>query len=171
MALIRPTRAEMRSLAEVYRETLAPGAAPAIAKLRRAGVRLVLVSGGFRPAIAPVAKELGFEDTDLFAVDVYWKESGEYAGFETSSPLTTQNGKLQIVLKIGLERPTLGVGDGSTDLGMRPGVDEFAAFTGFARREVIVRDADLEIASYDELVRYVLDSDQKATTPHTNFHE
>ena len=45
MALIRPTRAEMRSLAEVYRETLAPGAAPAIAKLRRAGVRLVLVSG------------------------------------------------------------------------------------------------------------------------------
>jgi len=171
MALIRPTRAEMRSLAEVYRETLAPGAAPAIAKLRRAGVRLVLVSGGFRPAIAPVAKELGFEDTDLFAVDVYWKESGEYAGFETSSPLTTQNGKLQIVLKIGLERPTLGVGDGSTDLGMRPGVDEFAAFTGFARREVIVRDADLEIASYDELVRYVLDSDQNTTTPHTNFHE
>jgi phosphoserine phosphatase len=171
MALIRPTRAEMRSLSDVYRETLAPGAAPAIAKLRRAGVRLVLVSGGFRPAIAPVAKKLGFEDTDLFAVDVYWKESGEYAGFESASPLTTQDGKLQVVRKAGLERPILAVGDGSTDLGMRPGVDEFAAFTGFARRAAIVRDADLEITTYDELVRYVLDSHQKATVPDTNFHK
>lgn len=158
MELIRPTRAEMQSLSKVYRETLAPGAAQAIAKLRGAGVRLVLFSGGFRPAIAPVARELGFEDTDLFAVDVYWNEAGEYVGFEGTSPLTTQYGKLQVVRRIGLPRPTLAVGDGSTDLGMRPGVDEFAAFTLFARREAVIGNADRELASYDELSRYVLDN-------------
>jgi phosphoserine phosphatase len=153
--LIRPTRKEMDALSQVYRKTIAKGAKQAIAKLRGADVRLILVSGGFRPAIAPVARELG---VDLFAVDVYWTDAGEYAGFERASPLTTQHGKLDVVRSADLPRPTLAVGDGSTDLGMRAAVDEFAAFTGFVRRDAIVAAANREIASFEQLVSVVLPS-------------
>jgi len=150
--LIRPTRAEVDALSRVYRETIAADAPAAIGALRKAGVRVVLVSGGFRRAIGPVAQDLR---VDLHAVDIYWNDAGEYAGFDTASPLATQSGKLTVVRGLALPRPTLAVGDGSTDAGMRGAVDEFAAFTGFVRREAVVKVADLEIATYETLVRHV----------------
>jgi phosphoserine phosphatase len=151
--LIRPTRDEMRALSDVYREKLAPGAAAVIAKLKGAGVRVVLVSGGFRQAIEPIARDLRVE---LFAVDVYWDEAGTYRDFDRTSPLTTQHGKREIVRGIGLARPILAVGDGSTDVGMIPEVDEFVAFTGFERRDAVVAAATREIASFDELAGIVV---------------
>jgi len=150
--LIRPSRDEMKLLGEIYRETVAKGAPEAIAKLRNAGVRVVLISGGFRQAIAPTAEDLGVE---LQAVDVYWNEAGEYRGFDRASPLTTQGGKFGVVRGLELPRPTLAVGDGSTDLAMRAAADEFAAFTGFTRREIVINAADREIATFKELERLV----------------
>ncbi len=150
--LIRPSRDEMRALADVYREALAPGAAAAIAAMRKAGVRIVLVSGGFKPAIGGLARDLGVE---LFAVDVYWNDDGTYRDFDRSSPLATQHGKREIVAGLGLAHPSLAVGDGSTDVGMATVVDEFVAFTGFQRREAVVAAASREILSFEELVRMV----------------
>ena len=153
LGLIRPSRAEMDALATIYRETLAPDAPAAIRALRNAGVRIVLVSGGFRRAIAPVAHEL---DVELRAVEVFWDDAGDYLGFDTSSPLSTQTGKLDVVRALALSRPVLAVGDGSTDAGMRPAVDEFAAYTGFVHRSAVVAVADREIATYTQLVETVL---------------
>ena len=48
------------------------------------------------------------------------------------------------------------MGDGSTDLAMKGTVDTFAAFTGFAAREPVVRAADTIVASFEELVGVVL---------------
>jgi phosphoserine phosphatase len=153
LALIRPSRVEMDALAVIYRETLAPEAPDAIRAIRNAGVRIVLVSGGFRRAIEPVAREL---DVELRAVDVFWSDAGDYVGFDSTSPLSTQTGKLDVVRSLALSRPVLAVGDGSTDAGMRPAVDEFAAYTGFVRRDAVVAAADREIATYPQLVEAVL---------------
>jgi phosphoserine phosphatase len=153
LALIRPRREEVEALAVVYRQAIAPGAAAAIAALRGAGVDVVLVSGGLRPAIVPLAHELG---VPLHAVDVHWSASGEYEGFDAKSPLTTQDGKRRVIEELRLPRPLLAVGDGSTDAAMRPSADAFAAFTGFVRRDIIIRTADVELASFDALARHVL---------------
>ena len=59
LALIRPTHDEIDALAAAYRATMAPGVGDAIARLRAAGVRVVLVGGGLREAILPMARELG----------------------------------------------------------------------------------------------------------------
>lgn len=152
--LIRPSRDELDRLAKVYRERMAPGAPKAIGAFRKADVRVVLVSGGFRRAIAPLAHELGVE---LHAVDVYFNDSGEYAGFDTRSPLARQTGKREVVESLRLGRPSLAVGDGSTDIGMKPVVDEFVAYTGFARRAAVVAAASAEIPSYEALERYVFE--------------
>ncbi|MGH7680327.1 MAG: HAD-IB family phosphatase [Gemmatimonadaceae bacterium] len=152
LALIRPSRAEVDALSRIYQERLAAGAESTIGEMRRARVRVVLVSGGFRPAIEPLAGRLGVE---LHAVDLLWNPAGEYAGFDTGSPLATQKGKLEVVRGLSLPRAILAVGDGSTDLGMRPVVDRFVAFTGFARRDAVVEAADGEIDTYAQLAALV----------------
>ena len=155
LARIRPTRDDVAALAAAYAGALSPGAADAVRRLRAAGVALVLVSGGLREAILPVALQLGFAAGDVHAVAVTFDEAGAYAGYDRASPLATQAGKRAVAESLALPRPALAVGDGSTDAAMRPAVDAFAAFTGFVRREPVVRAADLELASFDELVELV----------------
>lgn len=152
LELIRPTRLDVEALARVYQTTVAPGAIAAISQMRDADLRVVLVSGGIRQAIAPLASDLGVE---LHAVDVHWDESGAYAGFDRHSPLATQQGKLEIVRGLTLPRPVLAVGDGATDLAMRETADEFAAFTGFVCRESVVRGASYNVATFEELLEKV----------------
>ena len=154
--LIRPTRQEIDQLGRIYVERIAPGAAATIGALRDAGVRVVLVSGGLRRAIRPVAQLVGASEADLNAVDVQWDDAGAYRDFDRASPLATQTGKVDIVRRLNLPRPILAVGDGATDAAMRPVVDAFVAFTGFQRRDPVVAAADGAITSFAELEKLVL---------------
>jgi phosphoserine phosphatase len=160
LAIIQPTAMDLRALADAYVATTAPDADMCIRRLRNAAARVVLVSGGIRQAIAPVAALLGFDDADLHAVSLDLDAHGRYVRYDTSSPLTTTAGKKDIVgtliEKHLLPRPVLAVGDGSTDVAMSLVADRFAAFTGFARREAVVRAAHLEIRSFRELMGVVL---------------
>jgi phosphoserine phosphatase len=117
-----------------------------------------LVSGGLRPAILPLTECVHLDADDLFAVDVSLDGRGDYMSFDATSPLTTASGKQTIVEALRFRRPAIAVGDASTDLAMRPAVDCFACFTGFRYREAIVRQADVVVASFDELLRIVLPS-------------
>ncbi|HUQ45991.1 MAG TPA: HAD-IB family phosphatase [Gemmatimonadaceae bacterium] len=156
LALVNPTRDEVAALANVYIGALAPGAARAVRRLREAGHRITLVSGGVREAILPVARRLGIPDDDVHAVSVRFADDGSYAGHDTASPLATSTGKRAIVESLALPRRILAVGDGATDLAVRPAVDAFAAFTGFVRRDAVLSAADLVVASFDQLTDLVL---------------
>jgi len=160
LTIVQPTSADVDALADEYRESLAPGAAPAIAAMRSAGVRLILISGGVRQAIAPVARALGFADQDLYAVSLTFDAAGNYVAYDTHSPLATQRGKPEVVARLAAEgklrRPILAVGDGATDVPLRSIADTFAAYTGFARRPSVVANADVELGSFAELEKLVL---------------
>ena len=156
LTLVDPTRDDIDALAGVYVAALAPGAAGVLGALREAGRRVVLVSGGVRQAIVPMATSLGIPADDVHAVSVRFAADGRYAGHDTSSPLATAAGKRSLVTSLALPRRILAVGDGATDLAMRPAVDAFAAFTGFVRRDAIVNEADLVIDSFDQLIDLVL---------------
>ena len=156
LALVQPTWDAVAALADAYTQALAPYAEEAIRRLRQAGRRVVLVSGGLREAILPVALMLGVPKADVHAVSVLFQPDGSYAGFDKTSPLATSNGKRAIAESLALPARVLAVGDGVTDLAMRPVVDAFAAFTGFARREPVIELADLEIVSFEQLLSLVL---------------
>ncbi len=155
---VAPTRAEVDALATVYVGSLAPGAAACIAALRTADVRVVIVSGGLRPALLPLAAALGIAAADVHAVEVAFGSDGAYLDFEHTSPLTLQRGKASLVRTLALPRPVLAVGDGSTDLAIRleRACDVFAAFTGFVTRNSVVAGADLVCPSFHFLQHYVL---------------
>ena len=163
LTMICPARADIAALAAEYERTLAPGAADAIGRMRAAGARLALVSGGIREAIAPVARKLGFDDSDLHAVSLRFDDAGNYLDFDRSSPLTTQPGKPVLVTALieqgRLLRPVLAVGDGATDAKLVGVANRFLAYTGFARRANVVSVADGEVASFAELAQIVIGMD------------
>lgn len=154
--LVRPTRDELAALTGAYAAAVAPGARDAIARLRAAGVAVRVISGGIRGAIVPFAAGLGIAAEAVNAVEVRTDVQGRYAGWDDASPLATPAGKGVVLRSLGLPAPILAVGDGMTDVAMRTAGATFAAFTGFVRREAVVRDADHEITSFDELRSLVL---------------
>jgi phosphoserine phosphatase len=158
LALIRPTSDEIDALAREYVAAIAPGAVESLAALRGACVRIAVVSGGLREAILPLARRLYIPSQCVFAVAISFNDRGEFVEIDASSPLTTQSGKETVVRQLALSAPVLAVGDGATDLAMRSAVDGFAAYTGFVRREAVVKAADFEIDSFARLTALVLPS-------------
>lgn len=156
LSLVAPTKTDLDALGAEYERSLARGATDAIRRMQAAGIDVHLVSGGLLPAIRVVAKKAGVADVKVHAVDVKFDDGGAFASFDSSSPLTIQNGKRDVVGSLKLKRPVLMVGDGVTDAEVRPVVDAFAAFTGFVRRESAVAQADYVISSFEEILSLVL---------------
>jgi phosphoserine phosphatase len=154
LAHIQPSAEDLDALSRAYIETVAPDCASTVEQMRHAGIRVVLVSGGLRNAILPLADHLGLAPSALHAVDVHLEASGAYAGFDETSPLSTSDGKRVVIASLSASHPILMVGDGVTDLAARSAVDCFAAFTGFVRRESVVRAADKVLASFSELAAF-----------------
>ena len=156
LTLVAPTRSELQLLSTAYREALAPDARREIERWRSAGVIVVLISGGLREAIIPMAKELGFAGDSVNALEVEFDEHDAFLRFDNSSPLYTAQGKRSLLSQLNLARPLLAVGDGMTDLAMKDVADAFAAFTGFVVRDAVVSGADYVVSSFPELSEIIL---------------
>jgi phosphoserine phosphatase len=159
LKMIAPTRTEIERLAQAYVVSVAPGCRTVITALRNANVRVLLISGGLRPALLPLAAFLGVPAEDVHAVEVSFSANGAYQGFDATSPLARNGGKPAALKALALPPPVLAVGDGATDVEMTAVVDAFAAFTGFARREAVIRAASIEFSSFPEIAKFVLDTD------------
>lgn len=156
MRAVRPTLSEIERLGQEYVVRVAPQAEETLTALKAAKVRIVMVSGGLREAILPLAAKLGVDEELVFAVSVFFDDRGSYKGFDEASPLTRQTGKKTTVFGLSLKEPVLAVGDGMTDCEMKSVVDSFAAFTGFTRREPVIARADFVIENFDQLRELVL---------------
>jgi len=157
MRIVKPTLPEIQELGKIYIERVATHAAETIADFRANDVEVVMVSGGLREAILPLAKELGVGQENVYAVSVFFDQDGGYAGFDDASLLTRQSGKRTIVGQMDLKGPILAVGDGMTDCEIKSVVQGFAAFTAFTRREAVIERADYVIESFDQLRDLVLE--------------
>jgi phosphoserine phosphatase len=142
LRIIQPTRAQVDAVGAQYVRTLVPHARQTVAALRWLGKTVRILSGGLRPAVLAVARELGLGEDDVGAVDIRFGADGAYAGFDDASPLARSNGKAQVIGAWGLPRPSLLVGDGATDREARPAVDAFAAYAAVVERPAAVDGAD-----------------------------
>ncbi len=156
IARIRPTREELRELGEVYVQRVVPGVAELVAALHSAGVVTVIVSGGIRHALLPLARHLGVDASDVHAVSLASSAGDDVLdAIDGEQPLATQMGKVRVVESLvaagGLPSPVVMVGDGATDAAVRGVVDAFLAFTGVMRREAVVAVAAGEARDMREL--------------------
>lgn len=159
---VRPSRGEIAELGRAYVDNLESGAQKSLALLTNAGVGIIIVTAGLRDAILQLSRALGIAEDDVHAVAIRFTDSGEYAGFDTESPLTRNEGKATVVRGLGLQKPILALGDGITDLELKtvepPAVDAFAAYTGVVERAPVIHAADYVVRSFDELPAIVLGS-------------
>lgn len=155
LEIIRPTREEIRALAAVYIARALPGVREAVSVWRDAGVRVLLVSGGLRDAILPLALWLGIPWPDVHAVEVEY-DNGVAMRVRGEAPLARSGGKPAVVSSLTLPGPVLAVGDGATDAELASVVDRFFAFTGVVRRDAVVARAAGEVQSFARLTQIVL---------------
>ncbi len=156
LSIIRPTRSEIAELGFVYIATALPGVREAVARWHASGVRVVLVSGGLRDAILPLAAWLGLDALDVHAVDLEYDGADVAIGVRQPALLARRGGKPTVVSSLRLPRPLLAIGDGATDAELVPHVDRFLAFTGVVRRENVVSEAAGEVNDFAALTPLVL---------------
>jgi phosphoserine phosphatase len=163
LGLVQPSRDDLIALGDAYVQGALEDARGTLAMLRARGIELTIVSGGIRQAVLPFAQWLGVSADRVHAVSVEFGGDGRYMGFDASSPLARRNGKPTVVRALGLGRPLLALGDGSTDADLktnliagRPTVDAFAAFVGVASRPSVVAVADYVVRCFAELPSIVL---------------
>ena len=149
LALITPSRAQVRALAERYVATVVEDAREIISALQAVGIGVRIISGGLLPAILPLAAVLGVLPSEVAAVDLRFDARGMYAGFDETSPLARAGGKREVLeaWRPRIAGPVMLVGDGATDLEARPAVDAFVAYAGVADRPAVTAAADLTVRS------------------------
>lgn len=139
--IIRPMREQVDEIGRRYVDALVPDAREVVAALLWLGKTVRIVSGGLRPPVEHVARELGLTTNDVAAVAIDFDGEGSYAGFESASPLTRNGGKPGVIEAWHLPRPSMLVGDGHTDLEARSVVDTFVAYMGVVWRPRVAEEA------------------------------
>lgn len=151
MEIIRPNRAMMEQVSQMYLETVVPGAVEFVSGAIENGWLPVIVSGGFAPIIRPLAEMLGIRYVE--AVPLTFNDLGEYVGYGEDYPSTRNLGKNEIIRewqKALLPRRTVMIGDGISDLETKSDVDLMIGFGGVVARAKVKDGADLWLESFND---------------------
>ncbi len=152
LAVIRPRRADVVAIGRKYIEEVEPAALATITRLKADGWTPLILSGGFRPIIAPLAAYLGISRIE--AVDLYFDAAGEYTGYDENFPTTRSGGKPAVITALRRELSpvrTVMVGDGVSDLEAKPVVDQFVGFGRYTVRAKVKAEAHAFVHSLAEL--------------------
>ncbi len=148
LEIVRPGAAEVAAVGRRYVETVEPTARATIALLARTGWTSVIISGGYRQTIRPLADFLGVSRIE--AVDLHFSADGTYKGYASDYPTTRSGGKGEVIAglrsELGPEKVVM-VGDGATDLETIPYVDLFVGYGGFVSREKVRSEAKAFVTS------------------------
>jgi len=139
LELLQPSKHEVEQLADQYIETMLPEVPDLVETMRANGWDLLILSGGLRPAIMPLAEKLGIQRVE--AVDITFDDNGHYLDFDRAFPTTRSHGKPEFVRQLREKEPhwqvIAMVGDGVSDLETLPVVDQFIGFGGVVEREKV----------------------------------
>ncbi|MBU1383798.1 MAG: phosphoglycerate dehydrogenase [Alphaproteobacteria bacterium] len=154
LALLPLTREHVAALAARILDEGTPSVRKNLAFFRDKPGRIVIVSGGFREIIAPVAERLGVAPDRVLCNDLLYDAEGRVTGVDEANPLSRAGGKAEAIAALNLPHPVVMVGDGWTDAEVKQAgaADRFYAFTEIVRRDPVVAVADAEVRSLDELL-------------------
>lgn len=76
---------------------------------------MVILSGGFREVIAPVAELLGVSPDRVLCNDLIYDADGRVTGVDDANPLSHADGKPAVIHALNLSGRVVMVGDGWND--------------------------------------------------------
>lgn len=156
LEIIRPDLATCATVEQLYIDTVEPTATSTLTTLRNRGWAIVILSGGFKRLIEPLAAFL--EINRIEAVPLELDEAGNYISFDNTYPTTYNGGKPEIIRQLKEEyspEKIIMVGDGVSDLETQSEVDSFIGYGGYTPREKVKAGADHFIYKLDELLELV----------------
>jgi phosphoserine phosphatase len=143
LAVIRPNAEECARIGQAYIDQIEPTAVETLDRLRQQGWTVAIISGGFLPAIRPLAKFLGVNE--VHAVDLHFAPDGAYLGFDEAHPNVRNGGKPDLIRGLRAERgfsQAVMVGDGVSDLETKGAVELFIGYGGFVARDKVRAEAE-----------------------------
>ena len=145
---IRPSIEDAAAIGRRYLATVEPTAKSTVEAMTAMGWTCIIISGGFRQAIRPLADHLGIAHVE--AVDLFFAPDGSYRGFDEAYPSTRSGGKVEIIARLRSQyspEKVVMIGDGVSDLETQPVVDLFVGFGGYTARERVRREAQAFVTS------------------------
>lgn len=115
---------------------------------------IYIISNGFKEIIVPIVKELGVKEENVYANTFVYDESGNITGFDQDNVLSSNNGKVELLKKMGLKGDVYVIGDGYNDYEIKAAglANKFYAFTENIERDDILDKADHITPSLDEFL-------------------
>lgn len=154
LALLPLTQTHVTALADRILEEGTPSVRRNLRFFQDNAHRIVILSGGFREIIAPIARRLGIADDRVLCNDLIYDAEDRVVGVDDSNPLSHADGKPAVIRSLDLTGPVVMIGDGWTDAEVKlaGAADRFYAYTEIVRRDPVVAVADAEVPSMDELL-------------------
>ena len=154
LELLPLTREHVQTLADRILDEGTPSVRRNLRFFQDNAQRIVILSGGFREIIAPIAERLGISPDRVLCNDLVYDADGRVIGVDDANPLSHADGKPTVIRALNLPRPIVMVGDGWNDAEVKlaGAADRFYAYTEIVRRERVVEVADAEAPSMDELL-------------------
>lgn len=154
LALLPLTRDHVATLAAQAPDRLTASVRRNLGFFQTGAAEVVILSGGFREVIAPVARALGVPADRVLCNDLVYDDDGRVTGVDDANPLSHAEGKPRAVHGLNLTGRVVMVGDGWNDAEVKlaGAADAFYAFTEVVRRAPVVEAADAEAASLDEVL-------------------
>ncbi len=156
LEIIQPNLATCQKIEQLYIDTVEPTAMATLAELRKQGFTIIILSGGFKRLIEPLAAHLGIERVE--AVPLILDDAGNFVKFDNTYPTTYNGGKPQIIEKLKAEyspERIIMVGDGVSDLETKSNVDMFVGYGKYTDRQKVREESDHFIYSLADLLDLV----------------
>mmetsp|Transcript_25433 Transcript_25433/g.55213 ORF Transcript_25433/g.55213 Transcript_25433/m.55213 type:complete len:677 (-) Transcript_25433:1350-3380(-) len=167
LKIINCTPADIRRFIAAHppEKRLTPGIERLVKMLKKRGVAVYLISGGFRELILPIAKHLGIPKDHVYANRMNWQWDDEtgaptrLVGFDDAQPTAYNHGKVRAIATIRSLHPynnVVMIGDGITDLEAvqsSEGADLFIGYGGVIERRAVAEQAEWFVYDHGSLAQ------------------
>ena len=163
LELVSPTLEQVQDLGDLYIANLTRDVKEVINLLKESGRNVFILTGGLQPAVGYLARYLGIGYKNVYSVEVYFNQVGEYEGFDKSSPLVNGHGKAKIAKEITEKYgKSVLVGDGANDSEAANELELFIGYGGAVRRKnvLVASDIYIECNSFAPLIPILMDEEE-----------
>ena len=116
--------------------------------------RVLILSNGFRDFIVPIVADYGIPADRVYANGFTYDAEGKITGFDRGNPLSQSGGKVKVLEELNYQGDIYVIGDGYNDYEIRKAglARKFYAFTENVRRDTVLKEADHEAPTLDEVL-------------------
>lgn len=138
--ILQPSRQNIDDCLVKHPFKISKGVDTFIKALLDRGTDVYFVSGGFRVMIEPIASHLNVPIHNIYANTIFFKDSGEYSGFDRNELTSADLGKpkaLTQIKSLNNYKTMVMIGDGATDAQAKPPANHFIGFGGVVERQQV----------------------------------